>query len=106
MMQRSTKLFLGFTLATLCYQVLAGDVQAPSFVQGSADLNAVVNTKGKTITDTLGLIAVVVLAIGAITGIMKLGGDNPDDGRARIKNSFIGLLLLATLWGIVRAALA
>jgi hypothetical protein len=105
-MNRTHQLVLAAVLAFFCYQVFAGDVPMPSFAQGSADLTATTNTKGKALTDLGGLIAVIVCALGVITGVIKMNGGSAEDGKERIKNSFIGLVLLGSLWAIIRFALA
>ena len=94
------------TLLFISYHVLAGDVSMPNFVQGSADLTQTANTKGKALVDLAGVIAVIFCALGIITGIIKMNGGNSDDGKERIKNSVIGLIVLGSLYGLIRFAVS
>lgn len=83
---------------------VAEAVSLPSYAQG-ADLKSQIDAKGKSVTDVVTAVAVVLCIIGIFVGAAMIGSNNAELGKKVVIGAVVGLILVGVAYSIAALAL-
>jgi len=74
-------------------------IDLPNYAN-AGNLNTELQSKGKKITDTVSMVAVIISIIGLLIGAVFIGGGNADSGKRWVIGGLTGIVLAGTVYGI------